>query len=67
MAPKRMSAPRTVGLTIAGTVGAALILSLLYAVLGLWRDVDLLKMKTDFYHGNVFPPPYIPGRERSRP
>lgn len=54
----RMSAPRTVGLTIAGTVGAALVLGLIYTILGVWSDVTLLKQKTDFYHGREFPPPY---------
>jgi hypothetical protein len=71
MPPKRISATRTVWLTIAATVGAGIILSLLYSVLSVWNDVATMKTQQLFYHG-TWPPPYrepaipIPTRERGR-
>lgn len=57
VAPKRMTAARTVGLTIGGTVGAAVVLSILYTSLSLWNDVATIKVQQQFYHG-PWPPPY---------
>lgn len=58
-----MSAQRTVLLTIAGTVLSAIVLALLFGMVGLWRDVDVIKTQQLFYHG-PWPPPYQGGARR---
>jgi hypothetical protein len=61
MPPARQSTARTISLTIAATVGAGIILSLLYSIVGLWNDVATLKLQEQFYHGSQWPPPYHGG------
>lgn len=48
---------RTIALTIAGTVGAAIILSMVSSLWNLATDVQRLKDEQVFYHGAVWPPP----------
>lgn len=61
MAIKRMSAARTVGMSIAATVAAGLILTTCYFVIstisGLVADVATIKTQQQFYHG-PWPPSY---------